>query len=113
VLEDDEKVQWNPALEDIREEPHPEENRRAHLDSWHTSCNTPKTPLLTTITKCVSRSRSNSELPQTPDGEHVVQDTLEGSPRLPEPKESAIPNPARPATTAGIIAGSIAEGGHH
>lgn len=63
-----------------------------------------------------SRSRSNSELPQTPEGEPTLSDTATGSPSTPErmtrrrarSSSNSVFGPA--AAMAGIIAGSVAGG---
>jgi len=65
--------------------------------------------------RSLSRSRSNSELPQTPDGEQVVAEAPTGSPATPErPRRRARSHSNSvfgPATAmAGIIAGSVAGG---
>ncbi len=114
VLEDDEKVQWNPALEDIREElTFLKRIRGGRISELAYKLQHPKE--LLPRSRSPSRSRSNSELPQTPDGEHAVADTLTASPSTPE-KTKRRPRASSnsvfgPATAmAGIIAGSVAGG---
>ncbi|KAJ9609965.1 plasma membrane calcium [Cladophialophora chaetospira] len=115
VLEDDEKVQWNPALEDIREElQFLKKIRGGRISELTYKLQHPK-DAFKPRSRSPSRSRSNSELPQTPDGEHAVAETLKGSPSSPEKTKRRARSSSNsvfgPATAmAGIIAGSVAGG---
>ncbi|EXJ58916.1 Ca2+-transporting ATPase [Cladophialophora yegresii CBS 114405] len=117
VLEDDEneKVHWNPALEDIREElQFLKRIRGGRISELTYKLQHPKDAFLPR-SRSPSRSRSNSELPQTPDGEQAVVDTLTASPSTPEKSKRRARASSNsvfgPATAmAGIIAGSVAGG---
>ncbi|OAP54446.1 calcium-translocating P-type ATPase, PMCA-type [Fonsecaea erecta] len=117
VLEDDEKVQWNPALEEIREElQFLKRIRGGRISELAYKLQHPRDTFLPrSRSPSRSRSRSNSELPQTPDGENIVPETLTGSPvspeRLKRRARSSSNSVFGPATAmAGIIAGSVAGG---
>jgi P-type Ca2+ transporter type 2C len=115
VIEDEEKVQWNPALEEIREElQFLKKIRGGRISELAYKLQHPKDTFMPR-SRSPSRSRSNSELPQTPDGEQAVADTLTGSPSSPERAKRRARSSSNsvfgPATAmAGIIAGSIAGG---
>ena len=115
VIEDDEKVTWNPALEEIREElQFLKRIRGGRISELTYKLQHPK-DAFRPRSRSPSRSRSNSELPQTPDGEQAVADTLTGSPSTPEKVKRRARSSSNsvfgPATAmAGIIAGSIAGG---
>ena len=116
VLEDDDdKMTWNPALEEIREElQFLKKIRGGRISELTYKLQHPKDVFLPR-SRSPSRSRSNTELPQTPDGEQAVADTLTGSPsspdrakRRPRASSNSVFGPA--TAMAGIIAGSIAGG---
>lgn len=115
VLEDDEKMTWNPALEEIREElQFLKRLRGGRISELAYKIQHPK-DAFRPRSRSPSRSRSNSELPQTPDGEQAVVETLTGSPSSPEKAKRRARSSSNsvfgPATAmAGIIAGSVAGG---
>ncbi|EXJ77403.1 Ca2+-transporting ATPase [Capronia epimyces CBS 606.96] len=116
VVEDDEdRVRhWNPALEEIREElTFLKKIRGGRMSELAYKLQHPRDTFMPR-SRSPSRSRSNSELPQTPDAEPAVADTSSGSPSTPERlrrrarSTSSVFGPA--AAMAGIIAGSVAGG---
>ena len=115
VLEDDEKVTWNPALEEIREElTFLKKIRGGRISELAYRLQHPK-EAFRPRSRSPSQSRSNTELPQTPEGEQAVADTLTGSPSTPDKSRRRARSSSNsvfgPATAmAGIIAGSIAGG---
>jgi P-type Ca2+ transporter type 2C len=113
--DDDEKVTWNPALEEIREElQFLKKIRGGRISELTYKLQHPRDAFMPR-SRSPSRTRSNSELPQTPDGEPPSAETLTGSPATPE-KAKRRPRASSnsvfgPATAmAGIIAGSVAGG---
>jgi Ca2+-transporting ATPase len=116
TLEDDDIIRhWNPALEEIREElTFLKKIRGGRMSELAYKLQHPRDAFLPR-SRSPSRSRSNSELPQTPDGEQVVAEAPTGSPATPErPRRRARSHSNSvfgPATAmAGIIAGSVAGG---
>lgn len=116
VFEDDEDRirHWNPALEEIREElTFLKKIRGGRMSELAYKLQHPRDTFLPR-SRSPSRSRSNSELPQTPEVEQPVTDTASASPSTPEKlrrrarSTSSVFGPA--AAMAGIIAGSVAGG---
>jgi len=117
IVEDDEDRirQWNPALEEIRDElTFLKKIRGGRMSALAYKLQHPRDTFLP-HSRSPSRSRSNSNLPQTPDGEPVVGDALTASPKTPErtrrrARSSSNSVFAPAAAMAGIIAGSVAGG---
>ncbi|EHY56179.1 Calcium-transporting ATPase 2 [Exophiala dermatitidis] len=116
VVEDEEDRirHWNPALEEIREElTFLKKIRGGRMSELAYKLQHPRDTFLPR-SRSPSRSRSNSELPQTPELEQAVADPASGSPATPERarrrarSSSSVFGPA--AAMAGIIAGSVAGG---
>lgn len=117
VEDDDDKMQWNPALEEIREElAFLKRLRGGRISELAYKLQHPRDAFLPrSRSPSRSRSRSNSELPQTPDADEAVADGLTGTPPTPErlrrrarSSSNSVFGPA--AAMAGIIAGSVAGG---
>lgn len=119
--EDDETPQWNPALEDIREElAFLKRLRGGRMSELAYKLQHPRQALLPR-SRSASRSpgASHTDLPQTPTiNEQAVVESIQGTPQTPE-KGDKTKRRARsssnsvfgPATAmAGIIAGSVAGG---
>jgi P-type Ca2+ transporter type 2C len=115
MFEDDERVQeWNPALEDIREElTFLKKVRGGRMSELTYKLQHPREAFIPR-TRSGSHSRSNNSLPQTPQGESVA-DPPSASPPTPEKgkkrdrsRSNSRFGPA--AAMAGIIAGSVAGG---
>ncbi|KAK6380637.1 plasma membrane calcium [Exophiala oligosperma] len=116
TLEDDEELRhWNPALEEIREElTFLKKLRGGRMSELAYKLQHPRDTFMPR-SRSPSRSRSNSDLPQTPEGEVVPPDQSSASPSTPEryrrrarSSSNSVFGPA--AAMAGIVAGSVAGG---
>lgn len=116
MFEDDERVQeWNPALEDIREElTFLKRVRGGRMSELAYKLQHPRETFIPR-SRSGSQSRSNSSLPQTPQGSEKAAASPAASPPTPEKgrkrdrsRSNSRFGPA--AAMAGIIAGSIAGG---
>ncbi|KAK5030133.1 plasma membrane calcium [Exophiala sideris] len=117
TLEDDEQQirHWNPALEEIREElTFLKKIRGGRMSELAYKLQHPRDTFLPR-SRSPSRSRSNSDIPQTPDGDQLTPDGASASPSTPERRRqrarstsNSVFGPA--AAMAGIIAGSVAGG---
>ncbi|KEF52838.1 Ca2+-transporting ATPase [Exophiala aquamarina CBS 119918] len=116
-LEDDEDrvQQWNPAIEEIREElTFLKKIRGGRMAELAYKLQHPRDTFIPR-SRSPSRSRSDTQLPQTPEGDQVVSDTPTASPSSPEKARrrnrsasNSVFGPA--AAMAGIVAGSIGGG---
>jgi Ca2+-transporting ATPase len=116
-LEDDEDrvQQWNPAIEEIREElTFLKKIRGGRMAELAYKLQHPRDTFIPR-SRSPSRSRSDTQLPQTPEGDQAVSDTLTTSPSSPEKARrrnrsasNSVFGPA--AAMAGIVAGSIGGG---
>lgn len=122
VQDEDERVQqWNPALEDIREElTFLKKLRGGRMSELAYKLQHPREMLPRSRSASRSRSRSNSDLPKTPDVDSGGQNSQQ-TPSSPSPQQTPERAPRRRARTsssvfgpaaamAGIIAGSVAGG---
>lgn len=116
LFEDDDRIQeWNPALEDIREElTFLKTVRGGRMSEVAHKLRHPRESLLPR-TRSNSHSRSNSSLPQTPQGGDSIPEpppTVPGTPDKNKKRDRSRSNsrfgPA--AAMAGIVAGSVAGG---
>lgn len=116
IFEDDERVQeWNPALEDIREElTFLKRVRGGRMSELAYKIQHPR-ETLHSRPRSGSHARSNNSLPQTPQGGEVVSMAPSTTPSTPEKgkkrdrsRSNSRFGPA--AAMAGIIAGSVAGG---
>lgn len=116
MFEDDERIQeWNPALEDIREElTFLKRVRGGRMSELAYKLKHPRETLIPR-TRSGSDIRSSSSLPQTPKGGETVAPLPSASPPSPEQgkkrdrsRSNSRFGPA--AAMAGIIAGSVAGG---
>jgi Ca2+-transporting ATPase len=119
VVEDDQEVQrWNPGLEEIRDElTFLKKLRGGRMSELAYKLQHPRETFLPrSRSGSRSLSRSNSDLPQTPDGNQSGTEIITVSPKSPEKSHSrrrtrSVSNSVFSATAmAGIIAGSIAGG---
>ena len=116
-LEDEDQLrQWNPALEDIREElTFLRKVRGGRMSELYYKLQHPKEAFMPrSRSGSSSRSRSNSDIPRTPENEPASPDPAQPSPQTPEKSRrrarSASNSVFGPAAMAGIIAGSVAGG---
>ena len=116
-FEDDDKLrQWNPALEDIRDElTFLRRIRGGRMSELYYKLQHPTEMFLPrSRSGSRSRSRSNSDIPRTPENEPASPDPSQPSPQTPEKKirraRSSSNSVFGPAAMAGIIAGSVAGG---
>ncbi|KAK5455084.1 plasma membrane calcium [Exophiala xenobiotica] len=116
TFEDDEQLrQWNPALEEIREElTFLKKIRGGRMSELAYKLQHPRDAFMPR-SRSPSRSRSNSDLPQTPDVDGSSPEMAPASPSTPEKVKkrarstsNSVFGPA--AAMAGIIAGSVAGG---
>jgi P-type Ca2+ transporter type 2C len=116
MFEDDERVQeWNPALDDIREElTFLKKVRGGRMSELAYKLQHPRQSFIPR-SRSGSHSRSNGSLPQTPQGGETVTEPPSASPPTPEKgkkrdrsRSNSRFGPA--AAMAGIIAGSVAGG---
>lgn len=119
LVEDDQEVQrWNPGLEEIRDElTFLKKIRGGRMSELAYKLQHPREAFLPRSRSASrSRERSNSDLPQTPDGNQSGTELITASPKTPEKSHSrrrtrSGSNSVFGATAmAGIIAGSIAGG---
>jgi len=117
VEDDDRLQQWNPALEEIREElTFLKKIRGGRMSELAYKLQHPIDSYLPrSHSGSRSRSRSNSDLPRTPpNGEQSVAEPTTSSPQTPEKSRRRARSTSNsvfgPAAMAGIIAGSIAGG---
>ena len=119
IVEDDQEVQkWNPGLEEIRDElTFLKKIRGGRMSELTYKLQHPRESFLPRSRSASrSRERSNSDLPQTPEGDHSGTELVSASPKTPEKSHSrrrtrSGSNSVFGATAmAGIIAGSIAGG---
>ncbi|KAK5258547.1 plasma membrane calcium, partial [Exophiala xenobiotica] len=116
TFEDDDQLrQWNPALEEIREElTFLKKIRGGRMSELAYKLQHPRDAFMPR-SRSPSRSRSNSDLPQTPDVDGSSPEMAPASPSTPEKVKkrarstsNSVFGPA--AAMAGIIAGSVAGG---
>ena len=117
MVEDDDRLQqWNPALEDIREElTFLRKVRGGRMSELAYKLSNPKEIFLPR-SRSGSRSRSNSDIPQTPelDLAPMPSDLTTSSPQTPERKPKRVRSASNSVFSAiampGVIAGSVAGG---
>jgi P-type Ca2+ transporter type 2C len=116
VLEDDEHIQeWNPAIEDIREElTFLKRVRGGRMSELAYKLQHPRESFIPRM-RSGSHSRSNTSIPQTPEGVEGTAEGASASPTTPEKgkkrgrsRSNSRFGPA--AAMAGIIAGSVGGG---
>jgi P-type Ca2+ transporter type 2C len=119
LVEDDQEIQrWNPGLEEIRDElAFLKKIRGGRMSELTYKLQHPREVFMPrSRSGSRSRERSNSDLPQTPDGNHSGTELVSASPKTPEKSHTrrrtrSGSNSVFGATAmAGIIAGSIAGG---
>lgn len=116
VEDDEDRFQWNPALEEIREElTFLRKVRGGRMSELAYKLQHPAEVFLPrSRSESRSRSRSNSDIPKTPDREHSHGNEQSASPQTPEKNRRRARSSSNSvfgaAAMAGIIAGSVAGG---